>query len=168
MIHILPLLFCSKCADFAELCFGAQQINHPFMPFSHCTQLPNSGPSILYHPVFENCRAGAEVKQIECPLHPLKCIHVCWQRDLWLKPPCLVYFPQPPNRMFSCASHSRSQINFTLCYETTFELCCVEQLCLLCLTGQALWIRTLNDGHKPSHWAFQTLISTYILTGFHS
>lgn len=95
MIHILPLLFCSKCADFAELCFGAQQINHPFMPFSHCTQLPNSGPSILYHPVFENCRAGAEVKQIECPLHPLKCIHVCWQRDLWLKPHALYIFLSP-------------------------------------------------------------------------
>lgn len=174
VIHMLPLLFCSKSKTHTRtllnvwICFGAQQINHPFMPFSVCTELPDSGPSFLFPPVFENSRMCAEVKQIECPLHPPKCIHVCWQRDLWLKPPCLVYFPLPPNRMFSCASHSRRQINFTLCSETTFELCCVEQLCLLWLTGHELWIRRLNDGHKPSHWAFQALPSISILTVFHS
>lgn len=95
----ITILLCLKrkntYPDFAELRFDAQQINHPFKPCSHCTYLPDSGLSILFHPVFENSSVGAVVKQIECPLHPLTCIHVCWQRDLWLKPPCLVYFPQP-------------------------------------------------------------------------
>lgn len=49
----------------------------------------------FFHPIFKNNIVGAGVTQIECPLHPLTCIHVCWQRDLWLKPPSLVYFPQP-------------------------------------------------------------------------
>lgn len=99
VIHILPLLFCLKCKTHIQtwpnyVLIHSKSITHS-CPFSHCTQLPDSGPSILFHLVFENSRVGAGVKQIECPLHPLTCIHVCWQRDLWLKPPCLVYFPQP-------------------------------------------------------------------------
>lgn len=34
-------------------------LNHSFMPFSHCMQIPDSGPSILFLPVFENSSVGA-------------------------------------------------------------------------------------------------------------
>lgn len=67
------------------------KIEHPFMPFSHWKIVAH--PSFL-HLVLENSRVGAAAEQIECPLHPPTCIHVCWPSDPWLKPQCLVYFPQ--------------------------------------------------------------------------
>lgn len=101
LIRVLPLPFCLKCKTHIQTLLNycmllyALQVNHPFIPFSHCMQMPDIIPSIPFHTAFENSSLGTGAKQIECPWHPLTCIHVCWQRDLWLKPPCLVYFPQP-------------------------------------------------------------------------
>lgn len=69
--------------------------NSNSFPFHTVRDSPVNAPFIFLPPAFEHSMAGAVVKQIKCPLHPLTCIHVCWKRDLWLEPPCLVYFPQP-------------------------------------------------------------------------
>ena len=86
---------------------------------------------------------GVVVKQIECPSHPLTCIHVCWQRDLWLKPSCLVYFPQP---QIGC-SHVR------VTHVGRLISCFAMRPPLNCAVGNSLaYSVSLVRNHGLAHW----------------